>query len=122
MGRRRPRPEPDADLAAALEEEETIERLATYRLRLADPPLPGFTENLTLAEIRKLCEANRDHPEAEALLETFEAADERRAQAEREMTNGGNSAPRRPDLDIVQAKAPIDARRPTSRTGGTSDG
>jgi hypothetical protein len=87
MGRRRPRPEPDADLAAVFEEEETIERLATYNLRLADPPLPGFTADLTLPEVRELCEGHRGHPAAESMLETFEAADERRAEAEREAAN-----------------------------------
>mgnify|MGYP001134022861 CR=1 FL=1 len=81
MARRRPSQPPDADVAEALEEADTIERLATYNLRAADPPVPGFHADLEVSEVRELCEARRGHPAADSTLETFDFTDQLREEA-----------------------------------------
>jgi hypothetical protein len=81
--RRKPRPEPDADLAAVFEEAGTIERLSGYYMRACDPPIPGAENCDEVAEIRALAMKHRGHPAAEKVLSTFESTATMREEARR---------------------------------------
>lgn len=74
MARRRPAPAPDADRIAALEEAETIEKLAGYYMRAFDPPIPGAAEACgDVGDILALARKHRGHPAAAQVLSTFES-------------------------------------------------
>jgi hypothetical protein len=82
MARRRRAPSPDADAAAALEEADTIEALAGYRLRAYAPQIATFTaEGWPDFDTDAVCAQHPGHPAVLAYCENVATAERMRAEA-----------------------------------------
>lgn len=80
MARRRPPRVRNADVTEALEEAETIEVLAGYRLSATDPEFADG-RRLSAEKVREFAEQHPDHPAVVALKGNLDAAAEIRREA-----------------------------------------